>query len=41
VHLCVVTGGTGRYGGATGYLQERFHFVGAEGRGEYTGEVRR
>ena len=39
VHLCVITGGTGAYEGATGYLQERFHFVGAEGRGEYEGEV--
>jgi hypothetical protein len=40
VHLCVVTGGTGAYQGATGYLQERFHFVGTDGRGEYVGEVR-
>lgn len=41
VHLCVITGGTGRYAGATGYLQERLHFAGSEGRGIYTGEVRR
>lgn len=39
VHLCVVTGGTGIYEHATGYLQERLHFVGTEGRGRYTGEV--
>ena len=41
VHLCVITGGTGRYAGATGYLQERLHFAGSEGRGIYVGEVRR
>jgi hypothetical protein len=41
VHLCVVTGGTGRYAGATGYLQERLHFVASEGNGIYTGEVSR
>lgn len=41
VHLCVITGGTGRYAGATGYLQERLHFVGTEGQGIYVGNVSR
>jgi hypothetical protein len=41
VHLCVIAGGTGRYADATGYLQERLHFAGTEGRGIYTGEVNR
>jgi hypothetical protein len=39
VHLCVITGGTGEYAGASGYLQEMFHFQGTVGQGEYRGKV--
>ncbi len=39
VHLCVVTGGTGQYAGASGYLQERFTFMGTTGEGRYTGKI--
>jgi hypothetical protein len=39
VHLCVVTGGTGQYAGASGYLQERFTFMGTTGVGRYTGKI--
>lgn len=39
VHLCVITGGTGEFAGASGYLQERFKFMGTAGEGRYTGKV--
>lgn len=39
VHLCVLTGGTGRYAGASGYLQERFTFMGTAGEGRYSGKI--
>ena len=39
VHLCQITGGTGEYVGASGYLQEAFNFVGSAGMGEYKGRI--
>lgn len=39
VHLCQITGGTGEFLGASGYLQEMFYFQGAAGVGEYKGKI--
>jgi hypothetical protein len=39
VHLCHITGGTGEFQGASGYLQETFNFVGTVGQGDYRGKV--
>jgi hypothetical protein len=39
VHLCHITGGTGEFQGASGYLQETFHFMGTVGVGDYRGKV--
>lgn len=39
VHLCHITGGTGEFAGASGYLQETFNFVGTLGHGDYRGKV--
>lgn len=39
VHLCVITGGTGEFAGASGYLQETFHFRGSVGQGDYRGKI--
>lgn len=40
VHLCSIDGGTRYYKGATGYLQERFHFHDGSGSGGYKGVIR-
>jgi hypothetical protein len=39
VHLCEITGGTGEFAGATGYLQEEFRFQGTTGLGEYSATI--
>ena len=39
VHLCEITGGTGSFSGATGYLQEVFNFVGTTAKGDYQGTI--
>lgn len=39
VHLCQITGGTGQYANASGYLTETFNFNGSTGIGDYTGKV--
>lgn len=39
VHLCIITGGTGRFAEATGYLQEWFNFGGTTGEGRYVGTI--
>lgn len=37
--LCVITGGTGKWAGASGYLQSTGTFVAPEGGGTYTGRI--
>jgi hypothetical protein len=39
VHLCRITGGTGEFLGASGYLQETFNFIGSSGVGDYKGKI--
>jgi hypothetical protein len=39
VHLCVITGGTEGFEGASGYLEGRFYFHGTVGEGEYRGKI--
>jgi hypothetical protein len=41
VDLCVITGGTGKYAGATGYIQEvgTFDFASNQGQLEYFGKL--
>lgn len=43
VDLCIITGGTGIYEGATGYIQEAgtFDFAANRGQLEYTGKLER
>jgi hypothetical protein len=43
VDLCIITGGTGFYEGATGYIQEvgTFDFASNRGQLEYTGKLER
>jgi len=41
VQLCEVTGGTGDYEGATGYLQDRFFLHNGDGHATYKGLIRR
>ena len=37
--LCIITGGTGKWAGASGYLQSTGTFVAPEGGGTYTGRI--
>lgn len=39
VHLCQITGGTGDFLGASGYVQETFNFMGSTGVGDYKGRI--
>jgi hypothetical protein len=41
VDLCMITGGTGRYAGASGYIQENgtFDFAANQGEADYSGKI--